>query len=78
MRRHRTCASVSRLLENYCATLIRACAVLRILMYYLCTLRFLRSGRTRLKAARYVFQQPVRCGDWRARREWCRPLVACW
>jgi hypothetical protein len=31
--------------------------VLGILMYALCTLRFLRSG---LKAARDVFQQPVR------------------
>jgi hypothetical protein len=51
---------VSELLKNYCATLIRACAVLGILMYSLCTLRFLRSGRTRLKAARDVFQQPVR------------------
>ena len=49
----------SRLSKNYCATLIRACAVLGILMYCPCTLRFLRSGRTRLKAARYVFQQPA-------------------
>ena len=46
--------------KNYCAALIRACAVLGILMYSTCTLRFLRSGRTRLKAARYVFQHPVR------------------
>jgi hypothetical protein len=52
--------SISRLLQNYCATLIRACAVLGILMYFLCALRFLRSGRTRLKAARDVFQQPVK------------------
>jgi TRAP-type uncharacterized transport system fused permease subunit len=50
---------LNRLLKNYCATLIRACAVLGILMYSLCTLRFLRSGRTRLKAARDVFQQTV-------------------
>jgi hypothetical protein len=42
-------AHPNRLLKNYCATLIRACAVLGILMYSLCTLRFLRSGRTRLK-----------------------------
>jgi hypothetical protein len=49
----------NRLLKNYCATLIRACAVLGILMYSICTLRFLCSGRTRLKAARDVFQQPA-------------------
>jgi hypothetical protein len=58
----------SRLLKNYCATLIRACAVLAILMYSLCTLRFLCSGRTRLKAARDVFQQPA------SRRLWSRAL----
>jgi hypothetical protein len=51
----------SRLLKNYCATLIQACAVLEILMYSLCTLRFLRSGRTPLKTARDVFLQPARC-----------------
>jgi hypothetical protein len=51
--------STNRLLKNYWATLIRACAVLGILMYSLCTLRFLRSGRTRLKAARDAFQQPA-------------------
>jgi hypothetical protein len=50
---------LNRLLKNYCAALIRACAVPGILMYSLCTLRFLRSGRTRLKAARDVFQQPA-------------------
>jgi hypothetical protein len=37
------CGHMSRLLKNYCATLIRACAVLTILMYSLCTLRLLRS-----------------------------------
>jgi hypothetical protein len=52
-------SATSRLLKNYCATLILACAVLGIFMYLLCTLRFLRSGRTRLKAARDVFQQPA-------------------
>jgi hypothetical protein len=51
--------ATGRLLKNYCATLIRTCAVLAILMYFLCTLRFLRSGRTRLKAARGVLQQPA-------------------
>ncbi len=50
----------NRLLKNYCAALIRACAVLGILMYSLCTLRFLCSGRSRLKPARDVFQQPVK------------------
>jgi hypothetical protein len=60
----------SRLLKNYCATLIRACAVLGILMYSLCTLRFLRSGRTRLKAARDVFQQPASRPQ--SRNNWCR------
>jgi hypothetical protein len=52
-------ASSNRLLKNHCAILIRACAVLGILMYSLCALRFLRSGRARLKAARDVFQQPA-------------------
>jgi len=46
-------------MKNYCAGLIRARAVLGILMYSVCTLRFLRSGLTRLKPARDVFQQPV-------------------
>ena len=52
-------AKGDRMSKNYCAVLIRACAVLRILMYCLHTLRFLRSGRARLKPARYVFQHPV-------------------
>ena len=51
-------------MKNYCADLIRARAVLGILMYSLCILRFLCTGsidtaRARLKPARDVFQQAV-------------------
>lgn len=46
-----------RSLKNYCAGLIRACAVPGILMYLVCTLRFPRSKRARLRPARDVFQQ---------------------
>ena len=51
--------ALSRLLKNYCASLIWACAVLGILMYSLCTFRFLRSGRAQLRPARYVIQHPA-------------------
>ena len=52
------------MLKNCCAALIRACAVLGILMYFLYTLRFLCSGRTRLKTARNVFQHTAKATAW--------------